>query len=69
MFTTDPPMAPMDAVVDAAKHFGLTDHEVLQAVDECFSSADVDSTVGECMEDLVCALARRILQTLAKSRA
>jgi hypothetical protein len=69
MCTSDPPIAPMYAVVDAAKRFGLTDHEVLQVVDECFSSADDDSTVGECMEELVSALARRILRTLAKSRA
>jgi hypothetical protein len=67
MFTNDTPIAPLYAIVDAAKHFGLTDDEVLRAIDECFTGADVESTVGECMDDLVGALARRILHTMAGS--
>lgn len=63
----DAPIAPLRAIVDAAKHFGLTDREVLRAVDACFYNADSDATVGECMDELVNALALRILQRFAAS--
>jgi hypothetical protein len=67
MFTNGAPIAPLYAIVDAAKHFGLTDDDVLRAVDDCFYSADIDSTVGECMDELVSVLARRILRTVGES--
>jgi hypothetical protein len=55
------PTAPLQAIFDAAKQFGLTEDEVWQAVNECFRDADFDATVGDCLDDLVIALARRIL--------
>jgi hypothetical protein len=55
------PTAPLQAIFDAAKHFGLTEDEVWQAVNECFRDAEFDSTVGDCLDELVIALARRIL--------
>jgi hypothetical protein len=55
------PTAPLQAIFDAAKQFGLTDDEVWQAVNECFRDAEFDSTVGDCLDELVIALARRIL--------
>jgi hypothetical protein len=55
------PIAPLHAIFDAAKHFGLTDDEVWEALNECFSE-DGDSTVGECLDELISALARRIVE-------
>jgi hypothetical protein len=55
------PTAPLQAIFDAAKQFGLTDDEVWQAVNECFRDAEFESTVGDCLDELVIALARRIL--------
>ena len=60
-------IAPLHAVFDAAKCFGLTDDEVWQAVDECFCSADLDSSVGDCLDELLGSLARRILHAAAAS--
>ncbi len=59
------PIAPLHAIVDAAKQFGLTDDEVWVAVDACFSGDEVDSTLGDCLDELITALARRILQGAA----
>jgi hypothetical protein len=67
MSTDHAPIAPLQAVFDAAKHFGLTDDEVWQAINESFRWADVDSSVGDCLDELVVALARRILQVAAGS--
>ncbi|MDA0160446.1 hypothetical protein OM076_09225 [Solirubrobacter ginsenosidimutans] len=55
------PTAPLQAIFDAAKQFGLTDDEVWQAVNECFRDAEFESAVGDCLDELVIALARRIL--------
>jgi hypothetical protein len=65
MFAHDAPISPLYAIVDAAKCFGLTDDEVLQAIDECFCPDDLASTVADCIDELVIALARRILQAAA----
>jgi hypothetical protein len=61
MSTHHAPTAPLQAIFDAAKQFGLTDDEVWHAVNECFRDADFESTVGDCLDELVIALARRIL--------
>jgi hypothetical protein len=66
MSTDHAPIAPLHAIFDAARHFGLTDDEVWQAVNECFLRAD-DATVGDCLDELVVELARRILQAAAES--
>ncbi len=55
-------MAPLQAILDAAKRFGLTDDEVWQTVDDSLGGGvDADATVGECLQELVGALARRIV--------
>jgi hypothetical protein len=61
------------AILDAARHFGLSKAEVWQTVDETLrGSADRDATVGESIDELAAALARRILakerQALARAR-
>ena len=54
-------IAPLQAMFDAAKQFGLTDDEVWQTVNDSLCGADDDATVGECLQELAGALARRIL--------
>ena len=67
MFTNHAPIAPLHAIFDAARHFGLTEDEVWHAVNECLCEAEFDSTVADCLDDLVIALARRILEVAAES--
>ena len=55
------PTAPLQAIFEAARQFGLTEDEVWKAVNECFRDPDFESTVGDCLDELVIALARRIL--------
>jgi|tagenome__1003787_1003787.scaffolds.fasta_scaffold20281962_2 hypothetical protein len=59
------PIASLHAIFDAAKQFGLSEADVWQAVNECFCSDDVDESVGDCLEELVIALAHRILEAAA----
>jgi hypothetical protein len=54
-------MPPLQAIFDAAKHFGLTDDEVWQTLNESLCGAGNDATVREYLEELAGALARRIL--------
>jgi hypothetical protein len=54
-------MPPLQAIYDAAKRFGLTDDEVWHTLDDSVSAVGYDATVGECLDDLTAALARRIL--------
>jgi hypothetical protein len=61
-------MAPLHAILEAAKRFGLTDDEVWQAVNESFDGEHAGSTVGECLCELVGALAKRILAKERRSR-
>jgi hypothetical protein len=67
MSTNHTPTAPLQTIVGAAKQFGLTDDEISHVVNECFSWADVDSTVGDCLDEIVIALARRVLQVAGES--
>jgi hypothetical protein len=52
---------PLQAIFDGARDFGLTDAEVWQTVNESLCGAGGDTTVGEYIDDLVGALAARIL--------
>jgi hypothetical protein len=52
---------PLQAIFDGARDFGLTDDEVWQTVNESLRGAGNDATVGEYLEELAAALARRIL--------
>jgi hypothetical protein len=60
-------MAPLHAILEAAKCFGLTDDEVWQAVNESLGGAHAGATVGECLCELVGALAQRILAKQRRS--
>jgi len=48
-------------ILDAAQHFGLARDEVWRTVDETLGAADWDATVGESIDEMVAALAGRIL--------
>jgi hypothetical protein len=52
---------PLQAIFDGAKHFGLTDEEVWQTVNESLYQVGPDATVPEYLDELTGALARRIL--------
>jgi hypothetical protein len=54
-------MPPLGAIVDGAKQFGLTDGEVLEAVDACVYEVGGDASVAELLDELSGALARRIV--------
>ena len=54
-------MSPLQATFDAAKHFGLTDDEVWETVDECLDEEGRDASLSECLDELSAALAARIL--------
>ncbi|MGH2742788.1 MAG: hypothetical protein ACRDN8_09940 [Thermoleophilaceae bacterium] len=52
---------PLEAMVDGARHFGLTDGEILEAVDESVYEVGTDATVTELLDELTGALARAIV--------
>jgi hypothetical protein len=53
--------SPLQAIFASAKQFGLTDDEIWSTLDESVRAVGYDGTVGECLDDLTAALARRIL--------
>ena len=59
-------MPPLQATFDAAKHFGLTEDEAWHALEASLYDTCGDETISDVREDLVVALAARIL---AKQRA
>jgi hypothetical protein len=52
---------PLQAMLEAARQFGLTHDEVWQTVDASLHGAGNDATIGEYLDELAGALARRIL--------
>jgi uncharacterized membrane protein YebE (DUF533 family) len=52
---------PLQAMLEAARHFGLTDDEVWQTVNASLHGAGNEATVREYLDELAGALARRIL--------
>jgi hypothetical protein len=52
---------PPHAVFDGAKQFGLTDGEVLVAINECLYEVGTDASVAEFLDSLTGGLARDIL--------
>jgi hypothetical protein len=52
---------PPHAVFEGAKQFGLTDGEVLRAVNECVYEVGTDASVAELLDALTGGLARDIL--------
>jgi len=66
----DGTMAPLRAMIDGAKQFGLTDAEVLATVDDCVYEVGPDGSVADLLDELAGALAHSILakqrRTLSK---
>jgi hypothetical protein len=66
----DGTMAPLRAMFDGAKQFGLTDAEVLATVDDCVYEVGPDGSVADLLDELAGALAHGILakqrRTLSK---
>jgi hypothetical protein len=52
---------PLQAMLDSALHFGLTEEEVRQAVSDAFRETDEDSAEPEYFDQLAATLARYIL--------
>jgi hypothetical protein len=48
-------------MIDGARHFGLTDAEVLETIDRTLWAVGPDATVEELLEELTGVLARDIL--------
>jgi hypothetical protein len=57
----DTGMPSLQAMFDAAKCFGLADHEAWQTLDDCIRELGNDATVGELMDELVVALTQGVL--------
>ena len=53
--------APVQAVFDSARHFGLDDDEVLRTFDEALWIVGEDATMSEYLSELSGTLAKRIL--------
>jgi hypothetical protein len=51
----------LEGTVEAAREFGLSDAEVLNAVNSAAQHAEDEKTVAEFLDDLSLELARRIL--------
>jgi hypothetical protein len=59
-------MSPLQATFEAARHFGLTDDEAWHTLEASLYDACDEDTMSELHDELVAALAARIL---AKQRA
>ena len=59
-------MSPLQATFEAARHFGLTDDEAWHTLEASLYDARDEDTMSELHDELVAALAARIL---AKQRA
>lgn len=55
------PMPSLQAIFEAARHFGLSDSEIWWTVDACLEPADHDATVADYIDELTGALSRRVL--------
>jgi hypothetical protein len=54
-------MSPLQATFDAAKHFGLTEDEVWETVDERLYEASSEAAATDYLDDISAALAARII--------
>jgi hypothetical protein len=54
-------ISPLYAIFDAARHFGLTDHEIWRTFDTSLGEVGGDATVDEYCHELTKELARCIL--------
>jgi hypothetical protein len=54
-------IAPLRAILDGAKQFGLTDAEILEIVDACAAEVGGDASVVELLDELTGALARNVV--------
>lgn len=66
------PMPPLQAIFEGARRFGLTEDEAWRVVDDSLAEVGRDATTSEYLEELVGALAHRILtkqrETASKAR-
>ncbi len=53
--------SPLKAVFESAKHFGLSDDDVLRTLDETLWAVGEDATMSEYLDELNGTLARCIL--------
>jgi hypothetical protein len=60
---------PLHMIFDGARRFGLTDGEVLLALDESLCRVDTDATVAELLEELTGTLAQSILSKSQRTLA
>jgi hypothetical protein len=61
IYEDDGAVPPLRAMFDGARHFGLTDAEVLETVDRCLYEVGADASVGELVDELTGALAQSIV--------
>ena len=54
-------VAPLQAVFESAKQFGLGEGEAIATFDQALWTVGEDATMGEYLDELSAALARRIL--------
>lgn len=62
-------VAPIQAVFRSAKQFGLDEGAVLETFDQALWIVGEDATMGEYLDELSAALARRILARERHSRS
>jgi hypothetical protein len=53
--------APLGAVFESARQFGLSDDQILRTLDETLGAVGEDATVADYLDELSGSLARRIL--------
>jgi hypothetical protein len=61
MHSDHTPIPSLQAILEGAIRFGLTEDEAWRATDESLHAVGRDATVSEYLEELTGALARRIL--------
>jgi hypothetical protein len=60
-YDTGSTLTPLWASFDAARRFGLSEEEVWRTVDGVVSQAGRECTVGECLDEIMAALAVNII--------
>jgi hypothetical protein len=62
-------VAPVQALFQSARQFGLGEGEAIQAFDEALGTVGEDATMAEYLDELSAALARRILANERQHRS
>jgi hypothetical protein len=61
------PLPELHAIFECAKRFGLTEDEAWRTLDNSVDEVGPDATISEYVDELVGALARRILEKQRRS--